>query len=100
MKKETKSLNFSTAFARPFSKRGEMTPLEFSNELTDIREAVIAKVMSVAEAKVALLSLQIQLNHCALEMEYMKIDHAKELMWRMPVLDRSSQPELTNGNTE
>jgi hypothetical protein len=71
-----------------------MTPQGFSDELTDIRDAVIEKRMTIGEAKVALLSLQIQLNHAAIEIEYMKMDHEKMLVWRMPLLDRSAQQQL------
>ena len=97
MKKENNSLPSATVFARPFRLRRDMSPKGFSDELTDIREAVINKTMSVGEAKIALLSLQIELNHAALEMEYMKLDHDKALVWRMPLLDRQAEKEL-NGN--
>jgi hypothetical protein len=93
LNKESSSSKYAMAFARPFALRGEMTPVEFSNTLMDIREAVINKQMSLGEAKVALLSLQIQLNHAALEIEYMQLDQEKKLVWRMPVLDRSAQPK-------
>lgn len=96
MKNENHSLPSVTAFARPFKRRGTMTPKEFSEELTDIREAVINKQITVSEAKVALLSLQIQLNHAALEIDYMRLDHGKVLEWRMPLLDRKAEQELLN----
>jgi hypothetical protein len=72
-----------------------MTPRAFSEELADIRQAVIDKTMSVGQAKVALLSMQIELNHAALEMDYMKLDQAKDLLYRMPLLDRRAEVEMT-----
>jgi hypothetical protein len=93
MKRENNSSTSVMKFARPFALRERLNPKGFSDELINIREAVLSdSSLDIGRAKVALLSMQIQLNQAALELEYMQLDKDQRLVWRIPVLDRSSEP--------
>jgi hypothetical protein len=93
---ENNSSTSVTAFAHPFSRRNEMTPKGFSDQCVDIREAVLAGHISVGQAVAALKSLQLQLNLAVTQLAYQKMDHNKELLFRMSLLDGQAEQAATN----
>ena len=71
-----------------------MTPKGFSDQCVEIREAVLAGHISVGQAVAALKSLQLQLNLAVTQLAYQKMDHNKELLFRMHLLDGQAKSPL------
>jgi hypothetical protein len=93
---ENNSLPSVTAFAQPFSRRNEMTPKGFSDQCVAIREEVLNGSISVGQAIAALKSLQLQLNLAVTQLAYQKMDHNKELLFRMHLLDGQAEQASIN----